>query len=230
MEEGIVTPEVAPVNTPPADGVVDSWFGGFPDELKGNELITGHDGPESMAKAYLETNTKYNELQTSLPTPPESPDAYQFDIPTDIEVDQARIDGFKQFAFERKIPVDVAKDLVAEQLKYEKTAQERATEEFNSQVKKTEEDTLEALKREKGAGWQVFLDGAKQVTTRFVDEADKKYLEDSGYGNDAVLIKIFGNIKSVLSESVFVAGEPASKGSPKDSFGRDSLEFPSMQT
>ena len=96
MEEGIATTTDGQVNTDTTGGVAESWFGGFPDELKGNELVSKHESSESMAKAYLETNTKYNELQTSLPTPPDSPDAYQFEIPADLEVDQARIDGHRE--------------------------------------------------------------------------------------------------------------------------------------
>jgi hypothetical protein len=179
----------------------------LPEDLRENEGLSGFEDSGALARAHLETTTKFSELQASLPAAVESVDDYQFDIPAGIEPDQPRIDAFKQFAFERKIPLDVAKDLVSLQLQYEKEARERATEEFNNQVKKTEKETLETLKKDWGDKYQSNLDLATRVTTRFADDAIKTFLDNSGFGNNPEVIKLMANIGNALSEDVLVSGD-----------------------
>lgn len=227
--EGIIAPAGGQGDTIPAGGPVESWFGGFPDELKNNELITGHDGPESLAKDYLETSTKYNELQTSLPTPPESPEAYQFEIPEGTQTDEVLLGEFKQFAFENKIPADLANKLVAFQIEKSTAKEGAAMDDFNQKVEQNRITAETALKKDWASNYDANVQLAQRVANKFLPEAVMKYMNDSGFGDNPELVKGFYEIGKVLSEDVFVAGQPAPKGPAVDGFGRPTLTFPSMQ-
>ena len=179
----------------------------LPEDLRSNEAISGFETAETLAKAYLDTNTKYSELQASLPTVPESVDGYKFDIPAGTEVDQARVDGFKQTALKHKIPADVANVLVQEQLQYEKEARERATQEFNKQINDTRDKAEVALKKEWGVDFQANKDGCEVVLNRFASEKAREFIRNSGLGREPEFIKMIHEIKKVLSEDVLVPSD-----------------------
>lgn len=230
MDQGTTLTDGGQANTlTPATGAGESWFGGFPDELKGNELITKFDSAESLAKEHLSLNKQLTDLKTSLPQPPQSPDEYKFEIPEGTELDQAAADKFKKFAFENKIPVELANKLVGFELQIQRQAQERAVAEFNKKLEQGQMDTETALKKKWGADFDANIKLAQRVAQKFLPENIRKYLNDSGFGNNPELVEGFYNIAKVLSEDVFSTGKEPAAGPRTDEFGRPTLDFPSMR-
>ena len=229
MTEGITTDGTA--NTGISDGAGDVWYGGFPDELKASELITKHENPESLANDYLNINKQYTELQSSLPQLPDSPESYELEIPEGAQVDEDMVGWFKNAAFEHKVPVDTAKNLVAGFLQKQQEATERAREQFQAQVNKEVEDGTKALQQAWGDKFDARIGKLEHIIATNMSDEAREFIKNSGVGRDPAFIQGLWGIVSKLDESEFVAGDavPQKKEAPKDAFGRDRLRFPSME-
>lgn len=224
--EGIATPESGTDNTSPAEGAGETWYGGFPDELKGSELINKMESPEALAKSHLELNNKYTELQASLPQLPGTPDEYKFDVPEGVKLDEESVSEFRKFAFENKIPTELANKLIGFNLQIQKKATERAISEFNQKVDNGRKESERVLKGEWTTNYDQNVALAQRVANKYLPENIKKYLNDSGFGDNPELVKAFYEIGKVLSEDTLAVGQPAGRERTRGEHGQVLFDLP----
>jgi len=75
----------------------------LPEDLQGNELLSGYKTPAELANAFIEKHTAHTEL-TGKYAAPESPDAYKLEI-ENAEESKA----FREMAHRLGMPQDMAK-------------------------------------------------------------------------------------------------------------------------
>lgn len=218
--EDIATTTGGTDNTTPAGGASDAWYGSFSDDLKSNDLIKGYESPEALAKNHIELNNKFTELQGQIPQAPKSLGDYKFEIPDGAQLDEPSAAEFKKFAFENKIPAEMANKLVNFQLQMNKKATERATQEFNQRLDKGRTEAEASLRKEWGNNYDSSLKLAQRVANRFLSEKTREYLNKSGFGDNPELVKAFHEIGKVLSEDVLVTGEKPAPTRPKGEHGQ----------
>ena len=101
-------------------------------------------------------------------------------------------------------------------------AAHKATEE--QKVKDFEAGT-EALKKEWGAKFDENAALVKKATDKFITPEEKKILDESGKGNDPVLVKMFHRIGLAMADDKFVPGSPPGGGQKE----KGVLTYPSME-
>ena len=196
------------------------WHGQLPDDLKGNEGLTGFKTIGDLAGNHLEMNGKVSELEGRLGNAilkpgedasdedkaaynkaineaqgvPESIDGYKFERhewPEEMgEYPEAVENGFKELCLENNIPPDKAQALYG--WYFNNVAE--AGNAMQTFSKEAQEKSAEALKEHWGDAFEANCEIAKRGFLQCVDsKEDIEYLEASGLGDNTVLLRMFHN-------------------------------------
>jgi hypothetical protein len=130
---------------------------------------------------------------------PDKPEAYglEYEFPEDVqpneEAQKKILDMFHQAGLTKKQAQTLYKqynDFVVGEF----TAQQEA-------AKKTRETAVNELKNDWGDDFQTRVDIASRAFKKFASEDQVKYIEESGLGNDPVLVKMFYEIGQKMAEA-----------------------------
>ena len=229
------------------------WRAALTPDLQNNEHLTPIKEVKDLAAGYVDITTKYGEagkkiadyegkMKEALFIPgddaaddvkaafynklgrPETPDKYSFkkpeDWPKDLPYDENFEKGFRDFVHKAGITDKSASQMygwytgiVREAAKKDLEMRQAALTEGNKAMQ---------------AEWKDKFDENSTITARavkaFGGDDLKKYLDESGLGNNPVLVKTFFNIGRAMMEDKFVEGDPSK---PKQAQGR--IHYESME-
>ncbi|MHC4751931.1 MAG: hypothetical protein ACYTFW_18915 [Planctomycetota bacterium] len=191
----------------------------LPEDIRGNESLKDIQDSGQLAQKYLEVSTK-------VPVVPGEPEGYAFEFPEGFDASEEDVAGFRQIAFE----AGLTQDQYAKALSFQVAREQRIAEQVKADVDQNRQTSEESLKKEWGDNYEPNLEIAKRVFNKFTDEASKQFIEQSRFGDNPAVIKLFHNIGKVLSEDILQTGSHKSTPEQRlDEAGRPMLIFPSME-
>ena len=192
------------------------------EEIRDSEHLADVEDADKLARYYVDLKSNYL-------APPDTADGYEFETPEGFEVDQEANKVFKDLAFEHGLN----QKQFAEIMKFEFNRQQNAEKQVKADIEKHQQDAETALKTEWGDNYEAKLEAAKSVINHesLVDDNFKKFLEDTRFGDNPNVIRIFAKIAELISEDVLVkpgTGKDVNKQNRTED-GRPMLSFPSME-
>lgn len=194
----------------------------LPEDLKSSEHLEGVEDAAGLARYYVDLKANYLK-------PPDDPSGYEFEKPEGFDVDPETYDKFKSIAFENGVNQKQFSELM--NLEVERNA--KATEKMNTDMAANRAAAEAALKTEWADKYEEKLDSAKRFLNheKVADENFKQFLEDSRFGDNPNVIKMFAKLSDLISEDAFVKPGTGDKapGIDRTEDGRPMLKFPSME-
>lgn len=169
---------------------VSSWMDSLPDDLKASESLKGFKDVGELAKAYTEALTKVHE-------PPESPDAYEFDVPEGHEVNQEFVKAMRHIAHESGISKPQMKGMAERFMALESMV-----------LKQKQKDTSaawDALKLSMVDEFDANVALAEKAAKHFAGADFAKEIKDHKVHPRAV--EVWSKIGKAISEDTFIDGE-----------------------
>jgi len=185
-----------------------------------NELLNDFTDADSLAQAYLDKQTEFEEFKATVPTVPESPEQYTFE--GEGAIDEGAMGEFQKLAHENGIPLSAFQKIVEFDIARQTQQMEALEAAENQQI-----DTLRGEWKNK---FDSNIELSRQAVKHFGGEPLAKYLDESRLGNNIEMIKMFFNIQSLIGEDGLHSGQgnnPIQRPTMED--GKPMLNFPSMQ-
>jgi len=239
----------------PTPGDPPAWTAQLPDEYKGNETLTQFGNLGEFAKAHLDTLGKVTEYESKvgemLPRLGENPTeddlkAYReaYGIPGDPEGykverpnwDQEKLGpypedlekSFLKFAHDRNFSPDqvqAAYSWYIDNVMDSAEGIQRTSEERKAEAVKALQDTW-------GDEYEANADIAMRAVWFFADEETVNWLDNSGFGDNPNIIKLFYHVGTqLLNDKMLRDVRPPREKvgeATRDSLGQPSLSYPSM--
>jgi len=229
------------------------WRAALPADLQNHELLTPIKEVKELGASYVDLATKHTEagkkvkelegkLAGAIFKPgdnatddertayfkamgrPDKATDYKFDPitpPEGIKLDPKMDDWFKGVVHKAGLNQAQA-SIIRKDYADALFAAHKAGEE--QKVRDTEKGT-EDLKKEWGAKFDENAALVKKATDMFMTPEEKKHMDDSGMGNNPVLVKMFHRIGLAMADDKFVPGSPAGGGQKE----KGVLTYPSME-
>ena len=237
-----LTPETV-ITQDPIESAPESadWKDSIPEDIRGNPNFAKYTSMESFAKGHLNAVSmlgKTPELKVPDNTDersdfwnklgrPEAPDGYEFkkhEAPDGLQdyVD-SRISSFRDMSHGAGLSSDQANAIYDW---YMEGNAENATsvEEHRASIQK---ESFDALKSEWGEAYDKHINFAKATLAEFGDEELVEYLEQTGLGNNASLLRTFSKIGQGMKGDAFLESSDTSEspaaidGQVKEIMARD---------
>jgi hypothetical protein len=194
----------------------------LPEEIRDNEhLKEVKDGAE-LARYYVDLKSNYL-------APPDNPDGYEFEPPDGFEIDNEIFGKFKSIAFEN----GVNQKQFSELMNLEVQRNEAAKAEIQKRIETAQKEAETALKTEWGDKYEAKIEAAKQTLRHpsIADESFSQFLEETRFGDNPHVIKMFAKLADLISEDAFQKPGQGSKEKNRQvgEDGRLILHFPSME-
>jgi len=229
-------------------GENDGWRAQLPTDLRDNEAFTGFEKIGDFANDYISTKGSVSELKGKLEnaipklnensTAEETAAYYKaIGVPDDVN-------GYKIQKPELPEGMPYSDDVVSQFLDtaHSLKATQAQVEGFykwymegsigaHTVDKETRTANLEkasmGLKNEWGGEYPKNIELMGRAVQKFGGDEFKKYMDDTGMGNDPVLIKTFYNIGKAMSEDTLVLGDRGAKDVKRGADGMPLFDYPS---
>lgn len=211
--------------TPPAQSApTPSWRDTLPEEFKNDPTLANFKGVDDLAKSFIHAQKLIGKDKVVLPSPtateeektafyrklgmPE-PDKYTLE---GLEDDEASGKLKELFVKNNILPAQAKEIMNFLASEYSET-EEGTSEAYQAAI----QEGIEDLRLEWGEGFNANLGKAKAVVDTFGDPELKSYLNETGLGNDPMLIRMFAKIGSQFGEDSF-------KGKPLQAVSKDDAQ------
>lgn len=194
----------------------------LPEDIRDSEHLSEVEDGSQLARYYVDLKKNYL-------SPPESPDGYEFKKPEDFIASDEELKVLKTVAFENGINQKQFEKLMELQV----SSQRSGLDALRKQIETTQAEAEKQLKEEWGADYDKKLESAKKVLNHssLADDDFKQFLEDTRFGDNPKVIKMFAKMADLISEDAF--NKPGTGDSepsrPKTEDGRPMFDFPSMR-
>jgi hypothetical protein len=198
-----------------AQAAITDWRTSIPEDIRNEPSLQHITDVGNLAKSYVNAQKMVGQDKIPLPTKyatdqdwtnvfnklgrPDSPDKYEIKPPQGKSFDDNILKEFKQAAH--------AANLLPQQVQKVIDWYGQVTDKVNQQVtEKTQAERVNAenaLKTEWGNAFDTKVSKARQALKDFADPNDIKYIEESGLGNNPVLIKMLAKMGESVSEDKF---------------------------
>jgi len=226
----------------------DGWRAQLSEDLRDNEAFTGFEKIGDFANDYLTTKGSATELQGKLDNSipklgenatdedraafftalgrPETEDKYELTKPTDMPEGMPYSEdvekGFKTAAHALGLSQTQMQGLFGWYM--EGTA---GAFKADAEARQTASDAgMEAIKKEHGDLYPEYVKTVDRAVQMFGGDEFKKFMDDSGMGNNPAIVKTFYNIGKAMSEDTFVDGKFGGGDRKVGTDGKAVLEFP----
>jgi hypothetical protein len=198
----------------------------MPENLRDNELFKEIADPGQLAE-------KYVELHASQPQRPENPESYAVEIPEGFPMVEADLNEFKKNAYELGLTGEQFKGVMGRYIEREL----KLTEQYRNDIKKHREESMDALKMEFGDQHEDKVNRAAGVIKALGEkmgegkaEEFNKWLDDTKFGDDPMVIRLFAAAAELISEDLLHTGGSGDgdETRPTTPDGKPRLKFPSM--
>lgn len=197
---------------------VDEKTSFLPDDLQGNEALTGFKDPGELATAYLEKTTAYDELEKGH-KPPDTPDAYELEIENE---DDLKV--FRQVSHESGLTQKQAVALAGKLAEINKANEA----EHEKALKDARTEAEASLKKDWGDAFDANVEGAKKIVRTIGDENLSKWLDDTHMGDIIPLIRFCYKVSTLISEDSLEEGGHKTEPQRTED-GRPMLNYGSME-
>lgn len=198
----------------------------IPETLRENELFKEITDTGQLAEKFVEINSQ-------LPQRPENPEAYKVEVPEGFPLDEGDLNIFKKVAYDLGFTADQFKGLMGHYIERETGLMEKMRE----QIKTNREESMNALKMEWGdqtdekvgkSGSFIRTIGEKMGEGK--SEEFAKWLDDTKFGDDPMVIRLFATAAELISEDALALGSQENEGEkrPTTPDGKPRLKFESM--
>lgn len=206
-----ITPALAqPISIP------ENWKDSLPDDLKADPSLSSIMDIQSLAKSYVHgqkmigkdkiiipdkfaTDEDWSKVYQKLGVP-ESADKYELKADG---MDEDFVKGFKELAVKNGILPRQADKL----FEFYNSHVDKVISDNETENKKVFEESVNGLKKEWGNGYERKLQAASGLFNSIADEDSKKIFNESGLGNNPVVIKMFAKLAEQMGEDKFVNAE-----------------------
>lgn len=184
-----------------------AWTAQLPDDLKGNETFTGYKTIGDMARAYLDTSGKVAELEgkAAATQRPEKPEDYIFpaaQLPEGVKPNGEMEAWYRSTAHELGLSQEQAEGLFK---KFNDMQISAVTMDVQNR-EKARVEAVDALKKEWGQAYDENIEVMKRAVTQFGGDDFKAFMDESGLGNNPVIIKTFVAIGKAMGEDKWLQG------------------------
>jgi hypothetical protein len=226
----------------------DGWRAQLPDDLKGHEAFTGFEKIGDFANDYLSMKGSVSELNGKLDNAipklnenstaedraaylkaigrPDDINGYNIqkpeDLPDSLPFNEEVVNQFKTTAHELGLSPEQAEGLY-------KWYMDGTIGAHNADIESRSNAKLEVenkIKSEWGTNYDKNIGITLRAVQKFGGDEFKKYLDDTGMGNDPMLIKTFYEIGKVMSEDTLVLGDKGATDLKRGPDGRVIFEYP----
>ena len=204
-----------PASTPaPAVVIPENRKDSLPDDLKADPSLSSIMDIQSLAKSYIHGQKMIGKDKIVVPDKfasdedwhkvyqklglPESVDKYEFKTPEGMDEDF--VNGFKELAVKNGILPKQADKL----FEFYNSHVDKVINTNEAENKRIFEESVNGLKKEWGQGFERKLQAASGLFNQIADEESKKVFNDSGLGNNPVVIKMFAKLAEQMGEDKFV--------------------------
>jgi hypothetical protein len=137
-----------------------------------------------------------------------APEAYtDFTVPDGMKVNQPMLEEFKTIAKELDLSQEKAQRLIDLQVKHIQSFQDGLVETFNQTKKEWKEATIAALKEAGIVDYQKELIFASKAIERFGTPDLRKFLNQTGVGNQKEMVNFFLKVGKAISEDKLIDGK-----------------------
>jgi hypothetical protein len=201
-----------------------TWRDSLPDDLKGDPSIQSYKDIPSLVKSHIHAQKLIG--VDKIPAPketwgekewgdfyqrlgrPESPDKYtrpEFKLPEGFELESSAVDKLYATLHQAGVTDKQAQKIVADYVNHAGEAFSKAELEGKSAVTQR----LEAYKTELGEKYEVRLQTARDVLSKFGDEKTLKYLSETGLDNSPEMIELLARAgEGMLEDRRETPGNP----------------------
>jgi len=194
----------------------------LPEDLRDSEHLKEVDGADKLARYYVDLKSNYLK-------PPDTADGYEFEKPENFELDDSTYGEFRKIAFDN----GVNQKQFTELMSLEVNRQNKALEKVNKDIEIARNTAEAELKTDWGDKYEQKIEAAKGVLNHesIADDKFKQFLEDTRFGDNPQVIRLFAKLADLISEDTFRKPGTGDEGnkSPIGEDGRPMLRFPSME-
>ena len=194
----------------------------LPEDLRDSEHLKEVDGADKLARYYVDLKSNYLK-------PPDTADGYEFEKPDGFDLDSDTFSKFKNIAFENGVNQKQFEEI----MKLEVDRHKQAQETMQKNIETAQVEAEKALKAEWGDQYEKRLESAQGFLRHesISSESFNKFLEETRFGDNPEVIRMFSKLSDLISEDGFVKPGKGSEqdGSERDEAGRPMLKFPSME-
>ncbi len=208
-------PIVPPADAPPVvnNGTPPSWKDSLPDDLKGDPSLISIMDVNALAKSYVHGQKMIGRDKIVIPDKfatdedwqnvykklgaPESADKY--DIKAE-GIEPEFLKGFKEMAVKNGIMPRQADKL----FEFYNGHVKGLTEASEASEKLAYAESVKGLQKEWGQGYERKIQAASGLFNSIADEETKKAFNESGMGNNPLVLKMFAKMAEQMGEDKFV--------------------------
>ncbi len=212
----------------------ENWKDGLEDDLKNDPSLGPITDVKGLVKSFVHAQRQMGKDRTVLPgdhsTPEQWTELFQkLGLPGKIEEYNIKVpegakfqDGFLSQLKEVGFKAGILPSQMDQFMGWYAKANQEASDTMLTQHKQQAEEALNKLKTEWGQAYNDNVLLAKNVLKATGIENVSTFMNDSGYGDDPMLIKIFAKLGSLMKDDAIVdLGGPGDGGmSPKDIQGK----------
>jgi len=213
-------------NPPEGEGTQNQapgWLSGLTSDLRDNDLVKGAQKPSDFVKSALGWKAQLDKsiVKPDKDATPEQVSAYHtaMGIPAKAEdygltKNEFASDEFIKAQSELYLTQGLSKDQAKAMHEHSLKNMQDGASAIKAANLKARTDTEAALRKEYGDKYDTTLNDARNALRRFASPEDMEYLNQTGLGNDAGLIKMFANIHSRIGgDSLLGGGRAGNAGS-----------------
>lgn len=187
---------------PPAS----TWRDSLSDEFKGHTALESFQDLNGLAKSYINASSMIGKDKFTVPDKHATAEDWKavyskLGLPAKEEYTFEGMDAesdkeFAAFAHENNLlpqQAKVVRDLINNQM-------ETASNDEIAEYQRLNDEGVNALKKEWGDGFNTKVDQARAAIETYGSEDIKTYLNETGIGNDPMLVRMFADIGATLGE------------------------------
>lgn len=208
-------------NTPPITEQISNWKDSLPDDLKAEKALESIQDIPGLAKSYIHAQKLVGADKIPVPNKfatdedwqavysklgrPENPDAYEFNLKENSNIDENALKGFKETAHKNGLLPKQAEAI----MNFYNDMTQNYIEDLNSKSEQGRSNAEQALKKEWGAAFDNKVQQASTIANKYINDdfAHLTLSDGTKIGDHPDFIKAFANIANDLGEDKLVAAQ-----------------------
>lgn len=208
-------------NTPPITEQISNWKDSLPDDLKSEKALESIQDIPGLAKSYIHAQKLVGADKIPVPNKfatdedwqavysklgrPENPDAYEFNLKENSNIDENALKGFKETAHKNGLLPKQAEAI----MNFYNDMTQNYIEDLNSKSEQGRINAEQTLKKEWGAAFDNKVQQASTIANKYINDdfAHLTLSDGTKIGDHPDFIKAFANIANDLGEDKLVAAQ-----------------------
>jgi len=208
-------------NTPSITEQISNWKDSLPDDLKAEKALESIQDIPGLAKSYIHAQKLVGADKIPVPNKfatdedwqavysklgrPENPDAYEFNLKENSNIDENALKGFKETAHKNGLLPKQAEAI----MNFYNDMTQNYIEDLNSKSEQGRSNAEQTLKKEWGAAFDNKVQQASTIANKYINDdfAHLTLSDGTKIGDHPDFIKAFANIANDLGEDKLVAAQ-----------------------